>query len=147
MTYSERLSIPWWWLVIGALFVASVGVAVFAYVELWMAVTIIALTLVGVALGLLAYSGTRLTLDENVFTAGRYRLEREYIASATAFEGDAARQAQGPGADRSEFLFTRPFINGLVRIDLADPADPHSAWLVSTRNPGELAAALNGGSR
>lgn len=147
MTYSERLQIPLWWAVIGLLFVASVGVAVIAYLELWMAVTIIALTFVGVALGLAAYSATRLTVDGETFTAGRYRLERRYIGAVTPFEGDDARAAQGPGADRTEFLFTRPFISGLVRIELDDAADPHSAWLVSTRRPQELTAALTGDAR
>ncbi|WP_158069027.1 DUF3093 domain-containing protein [Tessaracoccus sp. ZS01] len=143
MSYSERLHIPWWWIVIGLLFVASIAVAVLAYLELWLAISVIALTLVGVGLGLVAYSATRLSVDGEAFTAGRNRLERDYIGEVTALEGEAARQALGPGADNREFLFTRPFIDGLVRVELADPADPHSRWLVSTRRPAELAAALS----
>ena len=48
----------------------------------------------------------------------------------------------GPGADPRAFLFTRPFVGPVVRVDLRDPADPHPYWLVSTRRPGELAAAV-----
>lgn len=143
MSYTERLHIPWWWIVIGILFVASVGVAVIAYLELWLAITVIALSLVGVALGLLAYSRTQLSVDAEAFTAGRYRLEHAYRGEVTAYEGEAARAALGPDADHTAFLFTRPYIDGLVRIDVEDEADPHGCWLVSTRRPKELAAALD----
>ena len=53
-----------------------------------------------------------------------------------------AREALGPGADPRAFLFTRPFLSSVVRVDLRDPADPHPYWLVSTRRPRQLAAAL-----
>ncbi|MDO5676683.1 MAG: DUF3093 domain-containing protein [Propionibacteriaceae bacterium] len=142
MSYSERLHIPAWWIVLGLLFVASIGVAVIAYLELWLAITVIVLTLIAVALGLLAYSRTQLRVDSAAFTAGRYRLEHAYIGEVTPLEGEAARLALGPEADHRAFLFTRPYIPGLVRIDVEDDADPHSAWMVSTRRPAELAAAL-----
>ena len=142
MTYSERLHIPVWWIVLAIFFVASVGVAVIAYLELWLAITVIVLTLVGVAVGLFAYSRTQLRVDDDAFTAGRYRLEHEYLGAVSAYEGEAAREVLGPKADHDAFLFTRPYISGLVRIDVEDDADPHSCWLVSTRRPHELAAAL-----
>ncbi|GAA4905930.1 DUF3093 domain-containing protein [Tessaracoccus lubricantis] len=147
MSYSERLHIPWWWMVIGLLFVASIAVAVFAYLDVWLAVTVTLLALAAVVLGLLAYGTTRVTVDDAALTAGRYRLERQYIGNVTAYEGEEARVALGPGADNREFLFTRPFIDGVVRVDLNDPADPHSGWLISTRRPAELAAALSGDAR
>jgi len=71
-----------------------------------------------------------------------YRLESRYIAAAEPYEGEAAREALGPAADPRAFLFTRPFITDVVRIDLDDLADPHPYWLVSTRRPKDLAAAL-----
>ena len=71
-------------------------------------------------------------LDEDGLLAGRHRVEPEYLGPATAYEGDAAREALGPGADPRAFLFTRPFLSSVVRVDLRDPADPHPYWLVST---------------
>lgn len=144
MSYSERLHIPWWWIVLGLLFVASVGVAVIAYLELWLAIAVIVLSLVAVGLGLQAYSRTLLRVDSSGFTAGRYRLEHPYVGEVTPLEGEAARVALGPESDHRSFLFTRPYISGLVRIDVRDDADPHSCWMVSTRRPQELADALSG---
>lgn len=142
MSYSERLRIPLWWIVVALVFVASIAVAVVAYLEMWLAVTVVALTALAVTLGLIAYSRTLLSVDDDAFSAGRYRLEHAYRGEVTPLEGDAARHALGPGADHRAFLFTRPYISSLVRIEVRDDADPHSCWLVSTRHPHELAAAL-----
>ena len=142
MTYSERLHIPWWWMLIGLLFAGSLAVAVLAYVQLQIGIAVSALIMLAVLLTLVAYSRTRLTVDADGLTAGRYRLGHPYIAGVTPLEGEEARSALGPDADHRAFLFTRPFLSSLVRVDLNDPADPHPYWLVSTRHPERLAEAL-----
>ena len=142
MTYSERLKVPALWLVVAALGLLSLAVAVFAYLPVGQSAAFTGLAVVGAAAGLYAYGRTPLTVDGEAFTAGRYRLERSYIADAEAITGADAAHAVGPGADYRAFLFTRPFLSSLVRVDLADAPDPHPYWLVSTRHPGELAAAI-----
>ncbi|AQP46991.1 hypothetical protein BW730_05125 [Tessaracoccus aquimaris] len=142
MTYSERLHIPWWWMLIGLLFAGSLAVAVLAYVHLQIGIAVSVLIMLAVLLTLVAYSRTRVTVDADGLTAGRYRLGHPYIAAATALDGEQARAALGPDADHRAFLFTRPFLSSLVRVDLDDPADPHPYWLVSTRHPERLADAL-----
>lgn len=146
MSYSERLRVPSWWMLLGALFVASIAIAVFAYLEPWLAVTVITLSLLAVGLGIFAYGRTQLSVDREAFTAGRYRLEHAYIGEVTPYEGAAAREVMGPAADHRAFLFTRPYIVDVVRIDLVDPADPHSCWMVSTRRAQQLAKALSEGA-
>lgn len=144
MTYSERLYVPWWWFVVGFAVAGSMAVAVMAYVTLTAGIVFSAVFLLALLLLLVAYSRTRITVDGGQgLRAGRYRLEPGYIAVVTPLEGEPARQALGPGADHRAFLFTRPFVGSLVRVELADPADPHPYWLVSTRRPRELAAAID----
>ncbi|HSO68704.1 MAG TPA: DUF3093 domain-containing protein [Arachnia sp.] len=142
MTYRERLHVPWWWSVIALLFWLSLAVAVVAYVPLQPAVAFSVLAAMGLLLALVAYSRTLVAVDHDALVAGRYRLTSEYIAGVVPLSGASARSAYGPEADHRAFLFTRPFIADLVRVDLADPADPHPYWLVSTRHPEELAAAI-----
>ncbi|MPN07380.1 hypothetical protein SDC9_154650 [bioreactor metagenome] len=48
----------------------------------------------------------------------------------------------GAGADVQAFLATRPYIRRVVEVTLADPADPHPYWLISSRHPEELADAI-----
>lgn len=142
MTYRERLYIPWWWAVIALLFWASLAVAVLAYVPLGPAVAFSVLAAIGIGVALLAYGSTLIGVEGATFAAGRYRVSGEYIAGAAALTGEDARRAVGPEADHRAFLFTRPFVTGLVRVDLQDPADPHPYWLVSSRRPEKLAAAV-----
>ncbi|HRA03978.1 MAG TPA: DUF3093 domain-containing protein [Arachnia sp.] len=143
MTYRERLYIPWWWVVIALLFWLSLAVAVLAYIPAGPAIAFSVLAAVGMGLALVAYSLTLVGVDGDTLTAGRCRVAGEYISGVSPLSGEAARIATGPGADHRAFLFTRPFVPGLVRVDLADPADPHPYWLVSTRRPEELAAAID----
>lgn len=142
MTYSERLHTPWTWWLVGLGFEICILVAVLAYLPNALGVAICLFFLVAVIAGLLAYGGALLTVDSAGLRVGRYRLEARYIAGAEGFTGEAARVALGPAADPRAFLFTRPFVSGVVRIDLADDADPHPYWLVSSRRPAELAAAV-----
>ena len=142
MTYSERLHTPWWWWLVGLFFGGSIAVAVLAYVPLEIGIAACALALLAVVALLVAYGRTKLVVDEDGLLAGRHRVEPEYLGPATAYEGDAAREALGPGADPRAFLFTRPVLSSVVRVDLRDPADPHPYWLVSTRHPERLADAL-----
>lgn len=83
-----------------------------------------------------------IAVDDETLTVGRFRLERDYIATAEAYEGEAAQRVQGPDADHTALLQTRPYTSGLVRVVLDDPADPHRSWLISTRRPQELAEAV-----
>lgn len=143
MTYTERLSVPWTWWLVGAAFEVAIAIAVLAYLPLEAGLAVCGLFLVAVIAGLLAYGATKIEVDAHGLSVGRYRLEASYLSGAEAFEAEAAREALGPGADPRAFLFTRPFLNDLVRVDLDDAADPHPCWLVSTRHPAKLAAAIN----
>ena len=57
-------------------------------------------------------------------------------------DADATRRAAGVDADARAFLLLRPYLKRSVRVEITDPADPAPYWLVSTRHPDELAAAL-----
>jgi hypothetical protein len=143
VAYQERIPAPVVWWIIGLGVVASMSVAVFAYVDVWIGVVFTVLAVAAVVVGLLAYT-LRIVVDDGVLAVGRNRLEGRYIAGAVALEGTDAERALGPAADRRSFLATRPYVRSIVRVELDDPADPHPAWLVGSRRPNELAAAVRG---
>lgn len=142
VTFEEHVRVPWTWWLVGLGLIASLAVAVFAYVEVWIASLFLAVTAIALIVGLLLYT-LRISFDGKALRAGRNVLEAEYISGAEAFEGDDARRVLGSEADQRDFLVTRPHATGVVRVALDDPADPHPAWLVSTRRPTELAEAIN----
>ncbi|GAB3821547.1 hypothetical protein GCM10028820_30200 [Tessaracoccus terricola] len=133
---------PWvWWLLLVVL-VVSLTVAVLAYVPIELGGVVVGL--IGVALAVLAFSygNAAVRVEQGTLTVGRFRIEGEWIASAEALHGEAAATAMAAGADPRDLLHTRPYVKDLVRVRIADPADPHPHWIVSSRRADELAAAI-----
>lgn len=147
VAYEERLGLPWWWWLVGALLVASLAVAVFAYVPFEVGIAITIFFLVGIGAVLYGYGRLDVRVDDDGLSVGRNAIAAEWIAGAEALEGAQAVSALGPEAEVRDFLRTRPYIPDLVRIRIDDPADPHPHWMVSTRRPQELAGAINAMSR
>lgn len=100
-----------------------------------------------IAFVLLAWWLTSLTVTiivtERQLFIGEAHIDRKFISGATAYDAEAARTARGTGLDARAFLKLRPWAKSAVRIDIDDAGDPTPYWLVSTRRPKELAAALS----
>lgn len=82
-------------------------------------------------------------VDDRVLRAGRARLPLRYIGRVRPLNAEAAAVARGPGADGNAYLVLRVgYADTAVAVEVADPRDPHSYWLVSTRHPHRLASAI-----
>jgi hypothetical protein len=73
---------------------------------------------------------------------GAAHLTRRYMGTVTALNRVEFRANLGPEADARAWLRTRPYVDGGVRVEVTDPADPVPYWLVSSRRPEAVAAAL-----
>ncbi|WP_328994545.1 DUF3093 domain-containing protein [Kribbella sp. NBC_01245] len=145
VSYRERLSIPASWWLVTALALATT----------WMIITVPAgpvagtvVTLVALGLFLAAYQrygGTTIQVDAERLAAGRASIERAYLGEVEALTGDAARTATGRDCDARAYLLLRPYLRDVVRVHLNDPRDPAPYWLIATRHPQQLAAALQPG--
>jgi len=78
--------------------------------------------------------------------AGRAQVPLELVGTATPAAGEEARQERGPRLDARAYLCIRGWVDPVVRVELTDPQDPTPYWLVSTRRPDQLVAALAGHS-
>jgi hypothetical protein len=107
---------------------------------------LVAAVVVGAAL--LRFGSTVVTVypgpDGGLLEAGRGRLPLRVVADVTALDASELRRQSGVDADARAFLVLPPFVPTGVRVDLADPQDPTPYWLVATRAPQELAAAVAG---
>jgi hypothetical protein len=103
-------------------------------------ITAIAMTLL--CAGLWAYGAARIGVDGETFRAGRAHIAATYVGSATPLDADETRRIAGRDADARAYLLLRPYLKQAVRVEITDPADPAPYWLVSTRRPEELTAAL-----
>jgi hypothetical protein len=86
--------------------------------------------------------GAVVEVDAQMLRAGRARIERHYLGTAEALTGEAARNAFGRDCDPKAYLVLRSYAPGAVRVEVTDPQDPAPYWLIATRNPQRLAAAL-----
>ena len=75
--------------------------------------------------------------------AGRAQIGLEHLGTAEPLDAAATRLAPGADADARAFLVLRPYLKRAVRVPVTDPADPTPYWLVGSRHPDALAAAIN----
>jgi hypothetical protein len=140
--YSERLSVPWWsWpllLGVAALLAAEVGLGA-PGLRTWVPYAVLLpLTAVGLWWAgriRVAVSGGELRVDDA-------RLPARFVADAIPLDAAGKRELLGVGADPLGFVVQRPWLSGAVQVLLDDPADPTPYWVVSSRHPDRLAAAL-----
>ncbi|HQZ00617.1 MAG TPA: DUF3093 domain-containing protein [Propionicimonas sp.] len=142
MDYEERLSVPAVWWLIGLFFALSFVTAVGFYAGPWVAVVAGAITAVAVAGVLLWFGRTRVAVDAGGLHAGPALLEWPYVGDVSVLSRAATRQRLGVGADHAAWLLVRGYVAESVEVAVADPDDPHPYWLVSSRRPEKLAAAL-----
>lgn len=74
--------------------------------------------------------------------AGRAAIPTSLLGTTTVLDRAAMTRELGPSLDARAYVCLRAWARTGVRVDLVDPADPTPYWLVSTRHPAELAAAL-----
>jgi hypothetical protein len=87
------------------------------------------------------------TADGGSFTAGPARLPLDVMGDVEALDGTQMRHARGRGLDARAYLCLRGWVPTGVRVYLRDPSDPAPYWLVSSRHPAALAAALSAAAR
>ena len=145
MLFRERLTVPIIWWVLAGLFSLSVLIAVGAYLgPVWGVGTSVATLLVAAAI--FGSASIVISVDEMEIKVGRATIEHAYIAACRALNAEETRGRTGIEADARAHMVVRPYIKTAVEITLNDPEDPVPYWLVSTRQPQRLAAAMQDAS-
>jgi hypothetical protein len=91
---------------------------------------------------MLARGAARVAIAGGAFVAGPARLPLAVVGDVEVLDAAAMRYARGQGLDARAYLCLRGWVPGGVRVRLNDPGDPAPYWLVSSRRPDSLAAAL-----
>jgi hypothetical protein len=141
-SYTERLHVPLRWWVQATMFLATVWLAFTVAMPGWLAASA-SLVLLAAVFGVFAWIGSvRVSVEEGVFSAGTAHIPVALLGEVEALDKDDTRRVHGVDADVRAFLVTRPYLSRAVKVTIDDPADPTPYWLVSTRHPRRLAAAL-----
>jgi len=166
--YRERLHAPLSWWLVGLLTIFLLATEV---VPGWPAPVVVAIYVVlvgGVAVILAAWGWPLVEVGGGELRAGAARLPLAAVGEVTALDQAQARSLRGPRGDPAAFLLIRPFLRQAVYVEVAirgtesrrggrrprlpgfrpraeaasvSASSPY--WLVSTRHPAELTAAIN----
>jgi hypothetical protein len=145
MRFRERLHVPAVWWLLAAGFALTLLLAVGLYIGPGWGVGATVASL-AVTTAIFVRSAVRIEVDARVIRVGRALIEHRYIAGAQALDAEKTRRRAGVEADARAHLVLRPYVGTAVEITLDDPADPVPYWLVSSRRPSALAAALHAAS-
>ncbi|TDD20419.1 DUF3093 domain-containing protein [Kribbella turkmenica] len=145
-SYRERLSVPVSWWIVATALVVTLFVIVAVPVGMFGGAFVGGLAGLVLVLSYLQYGGARVEVDAQQLRAGRAVIDRVHLGTVEALTGDDARHAFGRDCDPKAYLLLRSYVKGAVRVEITDPHDPAPYWVISTRRPEGLAAALTGHS-
>jgi len=104
---------------------------------------IVAITLYGAIVLVLVATSPVISVSLNELVAGRARVPVDLISTVTAFDGEEATLQRGRMLDARAWLLIRGWVSPVVKIELSDENDPTPYWIVSTRTPDALVAAVS----
>ncbi|WP_120005335.1 DUF3093 domain-containing protein [Nesterenkonia muleiensis] len=138
--YAERLW-PAWWIWLSVVIIGSSFSTIFFPIGVTYGVIALIVGAVLAVVALMAIT-PRVEVTDQWLRAGRAQIEREHLGHVVAHRGAAAREQLGPGFDARSYQCVRGWISPVLTAEITDPRDATPYWLISTRHPERLLAAL-----
>jgi hypothetical protein len=140
--YRERLYVPLAWWLLAVPTVLILGVTVYAGLPWpWPAVIVGGLA-AGCAVLLIALGRGSVEVSDGALRAGGAVLPLTTVGEVIALDERQSTRLRGPRGDPAAYLYSRPYLKESVylAVDRAAAGSPY--WLIGTRHPAELAAAI-----
>lgn len=137
----ERLLPPPSWLVVIGVLVAAVVLTV-AVVAPWQLSLLTAVVALVVAAAVLRAWAAVIEVGPDALRAGGARIEWRWVADVRVLSPEEHRSWLAGAGEVRAWRLLRPWLPASVLVTLDDPADPHPCWLLSSRHPDQLAAAI-----
>ncbi|NQX27533.1 DUF3093 domain-containing protein [Microbacteriaceae bacterium VKM Ac-2854] len=143
--YREKLW-PTPWVFVATALVIPASILVFAPINFTAGIFVAVGLFVACVLTLIGLSPV-LEVKDGELRAGKAHIDVELLGEPEAFRGEHAFAQRGPVLDARAYLVLRGWVKDVVRIPVEDPADPTPYWLVSSRRPNDVVAAIRGSRR
>lgn len=141
-SYRERLMPPpWAWVVvIGLVFIFSWAFKAGLGLPIGIIVFVVATGVGGYAL---FTSAPVIEVTEQELRVGKAHIGWYYVGRVATLDSIATKNARYAGADPRAFHVIRSLsTDQSITIEILDDEDPHPYWMISTGDPGALAAAI-----
>jgi hypothetical protein len=141
-SYRERLMVPVGYWLLAVPVVVTLGAEAYFFVDGFIPPLVILALFLLVAVFFVNWSSATIEVTSTELKAGGDTLALSEADEVMALDEKQAAALRGPKADPSAHILLRPYLKRAVYIALADPAEGVPYWLVATRHPEELAAAI-----
>src|SRR5579875_1728749 len=144
--YRERLAVPvsWWILAVPVIIILG-GYAAYANLNGTIVVIVYIVFTVAIVATLLNWGSGVIEVGGGTLRAGRARLPLGQVTEVQPMDEQQAAAMRGHRADPAAHTLIRPYLKQAVYIGVQDPAGRVPYWLIGTRRPRELAAAIERG--
>ncbi|MGO1434391.1 MAG: DUF3093 domain-containing protein [Canibacter sp.] len=92
--------------------------------------------------GFITFSCPVVTVTDGTLIAGNASIPLNELGNVDLLDRNELTLTIGPRADARAFLLIRGWIHTAVKIENNDPQDPAPYWVITTRRPKELQAAI-----
>jgi hypothetical protein len=140
--YRERLFVPVSYWALAVPVVVLLGSEAYFFVDGVVPLLFIALLAAVVVAFLLHWGAATIEVTAGVLRAGPDTLALSDASQVVPLDERQSKLLGGPRADPAARILLRPYLKRAVYVALAEPADGVPYWLVATRHPDELAAAI-----
>jgi hypothetical protein len=141
-SYRERLFAPPLWWVAGMLTMLTFGAIVWTGFDLGITLAVLATVIVVTAAFLLNWGRATIEITDGELRVGKDRLPLADTGHVRPLDEAQARALRGPRADPTAYVLIRPYLRYAVYVEVTSPDSPIPYWLLATRRPAELAAAI-----
>jgi Protein of unknown function (DUF3093) len=141
-SYTEQLRAPagvWILGMFSAFIFASMAWAGF---EVLAAIAAYVVICGGCAAVLLAWGHATVEVSDGELRAGAATLPLAMAGEVAALDEAGTRVMRGPQADPQAYMLTRPYLRQAVYVEVIGEHQNRPYWLIGTRRPAELAAAI-----
>jgi hypothetical protein len=140
--YRERLFAPPLWWVVGMFTMLTFGAIVWTGFDLLITIAVFGALIAITAAFLLNWGRAVIEVTAGELRAGDATLPLALAGEVQALNEAQTRTLSGPRADPTAHILIRPYLRYAVYIEVKDPDAASPYWLVETRHPAELAAAI-----
>jgi hypothetical protein len=141
-SYRERLLVPVSYWLLAVPVVLTLGGEAYFFVDGFIPPLVIVALYAIIAAFLVHWNSATIEVTGAVLRAGNDTLALGDVSEVVALDERQATAMRGPRADPSAHILLRPYLKRAVYVGLADPAEGAPYWLVATRHPEKLAAAI-----
>jgi Protein of unknown function (DUF3093) len=141
-SYRERLFAPPLWWVVGMLTMLTFGAIVWTGFDLLVTLAVFAALIIVTAAFLVNWGRASIEVADGELRVGKDRLPLADAGQVRPLDEAQARALRGPRADPRAYVLIRPYLRLAVYVEVARPGADTPYWLLATRRPAELAAAI-----